>query len=300
MIEILSFYKFKKINKIKSLRKNIFDKIFENNVKGMVILSPEGINGTIAGKKNNIAILSRYIKRIISIRNFDVQNRLYANFVPFLKLKVKLKNEVVPINEKYKFSRKNKKNYLSPRKWDQFLKINGVKIIDARKPFEYEIGTFKGSINPNTKNFRDFKKYLMGLKKNEPIGMFCTGGIRCEKASNYLDNKGFKNVYMLKGGIINYFKKTNPAKSNWLGECFVFDNRVTIKKNTKLGNYSICNGCRMPLHNKEKKSPKFKIGLSCPKCYDNLTKDQFKRFTMRHQQIVKSKNNYKFKKNIIR
>ena len=140
----------------------------------------------------------------------------------------------------------------------------------------------------------------MGLKKNQPIGMFCTGGIRCEKASNYLDNKGFKNVYMLKGGIINYFKKTNPARSNWLGECFVFDNRVTIKKNTKLGNYTICNGCRMPLHNKEKKSPKFKIGLSCPKCYDNLTKDQFKRFTMRHQQIVKSKNNYKFKKNIIR
>tara|TARA_Y100000992_G_scaffold160841_1_gene107652 strand:- start:1169 stop:2071 length:903 start_codon:yes stop_codon:yes gene_type:complete len=300
MIEILSFYKLKKLNKIKSLRKKIFDKIFENNVKGLVIISPEGINGTIAGKKKNIIILSKYIKRIILIRSFDVQNRLNSNFVPFLKLKVKLKNEVVPINETYKFNQKNKKNYLSPRKWDQFLKVKGAKIIDARKPFEYEIGTFKGSINPNTKNFRDFKNYLMGLKKNEPIGMFCTGGIRCEKASNYLDNKGFKNVYMLKGGIINYFNKTNPVSSNWLGECFVFDNRVTIKKNTKLGNYTICNGCRMPLHNKEKKSPKFKIGLSCPKCYDNLTKDQFKRFTMRHQQIVKSKNNYKFKKNIIR
>ena len=300
MIEILSFYKLKKLNKIKSLRKKIFDKIFENNVKGLVIISPEGINGTIAGKKKNIIILSKYIKRIILIRSFDVQNRLNSNFVPFLKLKVKLKNEVVPINETYKFNQKNKKNYLSPRKWDQFLKVKGAKIIDARKPFEYEIGTFKGSINPNTKNFRDFKNYLMGLKKNEPIGMFCTGGIRCEKASNYLDNKGFKNVYMLKGGIINYFNKTNPSKSNWLGECFVFDNRVTIKKNTKLGNYTICNGCRMPLHNKEKKSPKFKIGLSCPKCYDNLTKDQFKRFTIRHQQIVKSINNYKFKKNIIR
>ena len=300
MIEILSFYKLKKLNKIKSLRKKIFDKIFENNVKGLVIISPEGINGTIAGKKKNIIILSKYIKRIILIRSFDVQNRLNSNFVPFLKLKVKLKNEVVPINETYKFNQKNKKNYLSPRKWDQFLKVKGAKIIDARKPFEYEIGTFKGSINPNTKNFRDFKNYLMGLKKNEPIGMFCTGGIRCEKASNYLYNKGFKNVYMLKGGIINYFNKTNPVRSNWLGECFVFDNRVTIKKNTKLGNYTICNGCRMPLHNKEKKSPKFKIGLSCPKCYDNLTKDQFKRFTMRHQQIVKSKINYKFKKNIIR
>ena len=299
MIEILSFYKLKKLNKIKSLRKKIFDKIFENNVKGLVIISPEGINGTIAGKKKNIIILSKYIKRIILIRSFDVQNRLNSNFVPFLKLKVKLKNEVVPINETYKFNQKNKKNYLSPRKWDQFLKVKGAKIIDARKPFEYEIGTFKGSINPNTKNFRDFKNYLMGLKKNEPIGMFCTGGVRCEKATNYLDYKGFKNVYMLKGGIINYFNKTNPVRSNWLGECFVFDNRVTIKKNAKPGNYTICNGCGMPLHNKEKKSPKFKIGLSCPKCYDNLTKDQFKRFTMRHQQIVKSKNIYKFKKNII-
>ena len=258
----------------------------------------QGVSG--GGMVKVTATAKGDIKRIILIRSFDVQNRLNSNFVPFLKLKVKLKNEVVPINETYKFNQKNKKNYLSPRKWDQFLKVKGVKIIDARKPFEYEIGTFKGSINPNTKNFRDFKNYLMGLKKNEPIGMFCTGGIRCEKASNYLDNKGFKNVYMLKGGIINYFNKTNPVRSNWLGECFVFDNRVTIKKNTKLGNYTICNGCRMPLHNKEKKSPKFKIGLSCPKCYDNLTKDQFKRFTMRHQQIVKSKNNYKFKKNIIR
>ncbi len=300
MIEILSFYKLKKLNKIKSLRKKIFDKIFENNVKGLIIISPEGINGTIAGKKKNITILSKYIKRIILIRNFDVQNRLNSNFVPFLKLKVKLKNEVVPINETYKFNQKNKKKYLSPKKWDQFLKVKGAKIIDARKPFEHEIGTFKGSINPKTKNFRDFKNYLIGLKKNERIGMFCTGGIRCEKASNYLDNKGFKNVYMLKGGIINYFNKTNPVRNNWLGECFVFDNRVTIKKNTKLGNYTICNGCRMPLHNKDKKSPKFKIGLSCPKCYDNLTKDQFKRFTMRHQQIVKSKNNYKFKKNNIK
>ena len=165
MIEILSFYKLKKLNKIKSLRKKIFDKIFENNVKGLVIISPEGINGTIAGKKKNIIILSKYIKRIILIRSFDVQNRLNSNFVPFLKLKVKLKNEVVPINETYKFNQKNKKNYLSPRKWDQFLKVKGAKIIDARKPFEYEIGTFKGSINPNTKNFRDFKNYLMGLKK---------------------------------------------------------------------------------------------------------------------------------------
>ena len=300
MIEIFAFYKLKKLNKIKSLKKIILNKICKNNVKGLVVISPEGINGTISGKKKDISILAKYIKKIVSIRNFDIQNKLYSNFIPFLKLKVKIKNEVVPINEKYKFKIKNKNNYLTPRLWDKFLNKKNIKIIDARKPFEYDIGTFKGSINPNTKNFRDFKNYLINLKKNEPVGMFCTGGIRCEKASNYLYNKGFKNVFMLKGGIINYFNKTKPSKSKWIGECFVFDNRVTIKKNTKTGSYSICNGCRMPINNNEKKSLKYKIGLSCPKCYDYLTKDQIQRFTMRHQQIVKSKNNYKFRRNISR
>ena len=300
MIEIFSFYKLKKLNKITALKKIIFNKINEYNAKGLVIISPEGINGTISGKKKDISILAKYIKKIISTSNFDIQNKLYSNFIPFLKLKVKIKKEVVPINEKYKFKRKNKKNYLTPRKWDKFLSKKNIKIIDARKPFEYEIGTFKGAINPNTRNFRDFKNYLKNLKKNELVGMFCTGGIRCEKAANYLDIKGFKNVYMLKGGIINYFNKTKNSKSNWIGECFVFDNRVTIKKNTKTGNYSICNGCRMPINNTEKKSHKYKIGLSCPKCYDNLTKDQIERFTMRHQQIVKSKNNYKFRRIIAR
>ena len=212
MIEIFAFYKLKKLNKIKSLKKIILNKICKNNVKGLVVISPEGINGTISGKKKDISILAKYIKKIVSIRNFDIQNKLYSNFIPFLKLKVKIKNEVVPINEKYKFKIKNKNNYLTPRLWDKFLNKKNIKIIDARKPFEYDIGTFKGSINPNTKNFRDFKNYLINLKKNEPVGMFCTGGIRCEKATNYLDSKGFKNIYMLKGGIINYFNKTKPNK----------------------------------------------------------------------------------------
>ena len=118
---------------------------------------------------------------------------------------------------------------------------------------------------------------------------FCTGGIRCEKASNYLHKNGFKNVYMLKGGIINYFNKTDPKKSNWKGECFVFDNRVTIKKNTKVGNYGICNACRLPISKKDKKSKYYKIGLSCPKCYDKLTSSQITRFTVRHKQLLNKK-----------
>ena len=275
----------------------LFKKINLLSVKGLIILSPEGINGTLSGSQKNISIIKKHILSCFNISKFDVQNITKSNFVPFLKTKIKIKSEVVPINEKYDFAKKIHKNYLTPIQWNKFLEKKNNKIIDARKPFEYEVGTFKKAINPNTKNFREFKSYLSTIKKKDQIGMFCTGGIRCEKASNYLYKQGFKNVYMLKGGIINYFNKIKPTSSKWKGECFVFDNRVTIKKDTKPGTYGICNACRMPISRKEMKSTKYKIGLSCPKCYDNLTDEQIKRFTIRHKQILNSKIQYKFKKN---
>ena len=297
MITILSFYKLKKIKKLKNLKTILFEMIDILSIKGLIILSPEGINGTISGTPKSISVAKKYLLFVLNISKFDVQNITHSKFVPFLKAKIKIKSEVVPINEKYDFNKKIKKNYLTPLQWNKFVDKKNNKIIDARKPFEYEVGTFKKAINPNTKNFREFKNYLSGIKKKDHIGMFCTGGIRCEKASNYLYKKGFKNVYMLKGGIINYFNKIKPRNSLWKGDCFVFDNRVTIKKDTKPGKYRICNACRMPISSKEMKSIKYKIGLSCPKCYDNLTDDQIKRFTIRHKQILNSKIQYKFKKN---
>ena len=297
MITILSFYKLKKIKKLKNLKTILFKKIDILSIKGLIILSPEGINGTISGTPKSISVARKYLLFVLNISKFDVQNITHSKFVPFLKAKIKIKSEVVPINEKYDFNKKIKKNYLTPFQWNKFLDKKNNKIIDARKPFEYEVGTFKKAINPNTKNFREFKNYLSGIKKKDHIGMFCTGGIRCEKASNYLYKKGFKNVYMLKGGIINYFNKIKPRYNMWKGDCFVFDNRVTIKKDSKPGAYGICNACRMPISNKEMKSTKYKIGLSCPKCYDNLTDEQIKRFTIRHKQILNSKIQYKFKKN---
>lgn len=295
MITVLSFYKLKKIKKLKSIKNLFIKKINLLSIKGLVILSPEGINGTIAGQSKNISILKKIIIKYLNISKFDIQNTTKSNFIPFLKAKVKIKTEVVPINEKYNFDKKFKKKYLTPFQWNKFMDLKNSKIIDVRKPFEYEVGTFKKAINPNTYNFREFKNYLSTIQSDEQIGMFCTGGIRCEKASNYLYNKGFKNIYMLKGGIINYFNKIKPKKSKWKGECFVFDNRVTIKKDAKQGTFGICSGCRMPISSNEMKSYKYKIGLSCPKCYDNLTDDQVKRFTIRHKQILDSKINFKFR-----
>ena len=296
MITILSFYKLKKLKKLKNLRNIFFNKIHSLSAKGLIILSPEGINGTIAGSQRDINIIKKLIIKNLNISKFDITNITKSKFIPFLKTKIKIKSEVVPINEKYNFDKKFKKKYLTPLQWNKFIQIKGLKIIDARKPFEYEVGTFKKAINPNTYNFREFKNYLNTVKKDEKIGMFCTGGIRCEKASNYLYKNGFKNIYMLKGGIINYFNKIKPRKSKWKGECFVFDNRVTIKKDATPGTYGVCNSCRMPISKKDIKSHKYKIGLSCPRCFDNLSADQIKRFTMRHKQILNNKIQINFRK----
>ena len=242
MITVLSFYKLQRLKKLKSLKNILFKQINHLSIKGLIILSPEGINGTLAGSSININIIKKIIIKNLRISKFDIQNITKSKFIPFLKAKIKIKTEVVPINEKYNFNKNFKKKYLTPLQWNKFLELKNSKIIDARKPFEYDVGTFRKAINPNTNNFREFKNYLSTIKKNEYVGMFCTGGVRCEKASNYLYKNGFKNIYMLKGGIINYFNKIKSKNSKWKGECFVFDNRVTLKKDATPGTYSICNG----------------------------------------------------------
>ena len=296
MIYIFGFYKFKKIYKLKSNKKFLQNLLIGNKTRGTIILSREGINGNIAGNLINLKKLSLVFKKKFRFKNFDSNHISMSLFQPFHKARVKIKKEVVPMNFKI-LNRLKKNNYIEPKNWNKLIKNRETLLIDVRKPFEYKVGSFKNSINPEVKNFREFPNYLKKLKKDKTIAMFCTGGIRCEKASNYLYKKGFKNIYMLKGGIINYFNKIEPKKNKWNGECFVFDNRVTLKKNATQGSYGICNACRMPISKKDKRSIKYKIGLSCPKCYDNLSDEQIKRFTIRHKQIINSKIKYKFRKN---
>ena len=180
-------------------------------------------------------------------------------------------------------------NYVTPKKWNKLLKEKHVKIVDVRKPFEYSVGTFKGSINPNIENFRNFPEYLKKVRNIKKIAMFCTGGIRCEKASSYLKKKGFNNIYQLKGGILNYLKNIDKKVSLWQGECYVFDNRISVKHKLKQGSYSMCSGCRKPVSLEEKKSNKYIEGISCPKCHDLLTDSQKSRFAMRQRQILIAK-----------
>ena len=206
MFYIYGFYKFIRIYKISSLKKTFQIKLKKNNLRGTIIFSKEGVNGTISGKKNNILRLKNELKKICKIKKFDSENTSTNDFQPFHKGKIKIKNEVVPLGIQVLPSQKLN-NSVNPKKWNSLLRKKDVKIIDARKPFEYQVGTFKGAENPNVNNFRDFPKYLKKFNKNSKIAMFCTGGIRCEKASVYLNRKGFKNVFQLKGGILNYLKK---------------------------------------------------------------------------------------------
>ena len=184
-----------------------------------------------------------------------------------------------------KVLKRNLENHIDPEKWNKLINNKNTLLIDARKPFENKVGTFKRAINPNVSNFREFPNYLKNLNKEKTIAMFCTGGIRCEKATIYLEKKGFKNVHQLKGGIINYLKKIKKNKSLWKGECYVFDNRVSIKHGLVPGSFSMCSGCRKPISNKDKKSKKYEEGVSCANCHDILTTSQKERFRMRQKQI---------------
>ncbi len=288
MFYIFGFYKFKKLSGLKSLKKTFQDKLSKNHVRGTIIFSKEGINGTISGKKNNIKKIKSNLKKICNIKSFDSENNSTNIFQPFHKGKIKIKKEVVPMGINVLRSQKLN-NSVDPKKWNLLLKEKDIKIIDARKPFEHNVGTFKNAVNPNIDNFRDFPKYLKKFNKKNKIAMFCTGGIRCEKASVYLKRKGFKNIFQLKGGILNYLQKINKNQSLWIGECYVFDNRISVKHKLKIGSYSMCSGCRKPVSIQEKKSKKYVEGISCPKCHDFLTQSQKERFAMRQKQILNAK-----------
>ena len=283
MYYISGFYKFKKLLNLKKNKIFLQNYFIKKGIRGTVIISKEGINGTLSTNKKNLDLVLNKIKLIFNFKNFDSLNTSKSYFQPFHRGKVKIKKEVVPMG--IKINKRKIKKHIDPTKWNKLIIKSNTFLIDARKPFEYNVGTFKGSTNPNVNNFREFPNYLKNLDKDKNIAMFCTGGIRCEKASAFLEKKGFKNVFQLKGGIINYLKKVKKSESLWKGECYVFDNRVSIKHGLTIGSFSMCSGCRKPISPKDMKSHKYEEGVSCPNCHDHLKPSQKERFRMRQKQI---------------
>ena len=299
---VYTFYRFKKLKNIERY-KTIFDNfLLKRKIKGTILIANEGINGSLSGSKKNLDEFLKFMKSNLNIRQLDLKIN-QTNFFPFNRMKVRLKNEIVSLGQGEINVNKLRGKLIEPENWDNLLSDKNAKIIDVRNEFEIEIGNFLGSINPKTKSFREFPKVFkeMEIKKDDKIAMYCTGGIRCEKASAYLKQKGYKNIFQLKGGIINYLKlkKENNEKSKWIGECFVFDDRVTVNKNLLKGKYIQCYGCRRPLTLKDVKSAKYRKGVHCPFCINERTEKQLRSSETRQSQIdiLRKRNlNHSYKK----
>ena len=292
---IITFYQFKKNIKIDNFQILLKDFCTFNKIKGTIILAKEGINGTVAGLSEPIKLLEKQLKQI-GFDNLEMKKSLY-DFMPFNRLKVKIKNEIVTFGEKKIDVEKTTGQHTLSSEWNELIKEDNTLLLDVRNNFEVQIGSFAGAINPNTKNFSDFKKYVkenLDNNKNKEIAMFCTGGIRCEKASSYMLAKGFKNIYQLKGGILKYLEEISLAESKWQGECFVFDNRVSVKNEMKQGTYDLCHACRSPINVFDRRSKDYQKGISCTKCINKTTKDKKLQLKERNKQteIAKKKGLY--------
>ena len=290
MFKISAFYKFSSVKKPLALQKKIFNKLCNLSIKGTLLVSKEGINGTISSSNHNdIDSSIKFLKTISGFKNFDVKYS-FSEQDPFARLKVKLKDEIVTIGDASVDPKKNVGKYVQPEDWNHLISSDEVLVLDTRNTYEYSIGSFQNSVQPETTNFREFPAWVeqldrSGTDKTKKIAMFCTGGIRCEKASSLMKAKGFENIYHLQGGILNYMEKVDEEDSLWEGECFVFDDRVAINHKLEAGSYDMCHGCRMPITDADKLEAGYERGVSCPNCFNKKTPDQKKRYAERQKQI---------------
>tara|TARA_B100001063_G_scaffold76423_1_gene70668 strand:+ start:237 stop:1175 length:939 start_codon:yes stop_codon:yes gene_type:complete len=286
--KIAAFYQFTPMINLEELQSSLRKLLESLSVKGTILLATEGINGTIAGSNESMDEFELFLqkKKLFNELNFKIS---FASIEPFPRLKIKIKDEIVSIGNKKADPLLQVGDYVEPEDWNKLINRKDVLVIDTRNTYENAIGSFENSIQPETTNFREFPDWVNNLDKNidknTEIAMFCTGGIRCEKASSLMKQQGFKNVSHLRGGILNYIETVHEQESLWQGECFVFDDRVSVDHKLNVGSYDMCHGCRMPITEDDKQSIKFLRGISCPNCFDNKTADQKKRYAERQKQI---------------
>ena len=299
-LAVYSFYRFKKIKNLNKIKEQVDENLSNyKSLKGTLLIANEGINGSLAGIAYEASNAIHDIKKILNIRKLSLKMNS-CDFVPFYKLRTKIKREIVSMGVNNLNVSKQKGQYINAVDWNDVITDNTVTTIDVRNDYERKIGYFKNSKNIKMNSFREFPKIIksLNLDKKSKIAMYCTGGIRCEKASSYLVDQGFENVMQLEGGIINYLDK-NKNKKMWNGECFVFDNRISINSKLLKGKYRQCYGCRSPISEIETKSPMYIRGVSCPNCYNDKNDKQKKRYLVRQNQIdiAESKQkNHSFKK----
>lgn len=286
-IQVAAFYKFVLLDDIEGLQQDLRKLCKESNVLGTILLAHEGINGTIAGPADELDRLFEFLDQYPGLENLK-KKISYCNRNPFYRLKVRLKKEIVTLGVKGIDPASAVGEYIAPEDWNELISQPDVRLVDTRNDYEVGLGTFNGAENPETQSFRDFPAWVktnLDIEKDQKVAMFCTGGIRCEKSTALLKELGYENVYHLEGGILNYLEKVPADESMWRGDCFVFDNRVTVDHDLAEGRYELCPACRMPLSEEDRQSAKFEKNISCPKCFDRLTPERRASLEERGRQI---------------
>ncbi len=296
MFTVCALYQFVKLEDFESFREPLYQLMLELEIKGTILLALEGLNGTVSGTQNNIDQLIEFLNRDGRFDQLEIKFSQSKN-LPFKRLKVKLKKEIVTLGVAGINPKESVGTYVSPQHWNELISDPEVVLIDTRNNYEYEIGTFKGAINPSTETFREFPEYTktnLVQYQGKKIAMFCTGGIRCEKSTAYLKTQGFDTVYHLQGGILKYLEQIDEKESLWTGECFVFDDRVAVKHKLEQGQYDQCHACRYPITDEDKNHSHYEKGVSCPRCHGAKSETQINRYREREKQVQLAKQRGEF------
>ena len=291
-IVVCALYKFTSLDDYRDLRQPLLRVMHEHHVRGTLLLASEGINGTVAGSRQSIDSLHSWLRSDERLKDLRTKES-YDDSMPFYRTRVKLKKEIVTMGVEGIDPKQVVGTYVKPEDWNDLISDPEVTLIDTRNDYEVAIGTFKNAVDPETDTFRQFPDYVknnMDPKKQKKVAMFCTGGIRCEKSTAYLKEQGFEEVYHLQGGILKYLETVPVEESLWQGECFVFDNRVSVDHQLEKGSYDQCHACRLPITDEDKNSDKYMQGVSCPSCYDKKSEKQRQRFAERERQVQLAKS----------
>ncbi|WP_271273730.1 oxygen-dependent tRNA uridine(34) hydroxylase TrhO [Aliamphritea hakodatensis] len=286
-IVVCALYKFVTLKDYQDIREPLRQLLESNGIRGTLLLAKEGINGTVAGTREGIDALLTWLKNDPRLAD-TVYKESFDDSNPFYRTKVKLKKEIVTMGVEGIDPKQVVGTYVKPKDWNALISDPDVILVDTRNDYEVQVGTFEGAINPETDTFREFPQYVkenLDPAKNKKVAMFCTGGIRCEKSTAYLKEQGFDEVYHLEGGILKYLEEVPEEETLWQGECFVFDNRITVNHQLEKGIYDQCHACRLPITEEEKQSDKYMQGVSCHQCYDKQDPAQRQRFIERQKQM---------------
>lgn len=285
-VVVTAFYKFVSLPDFKDIRDELLSRCMDAGMRGSILLATEGINGTVAASREATDEIFGWLGSDERFADLEIKESL-SKRLPFRRMKVRLKKEIVTFGQPVDPTERVG-TYVAPGDWNEVISSPDVLVIDTRNVEEVALGSFDNAVDPGTESFGEFADYVATLDPEEhpKIAMFCTGGIRCEKASSYMLDQGFAEVFHLKGGILQYLEDVDPAESMWRGECFVFDERVTVDHDLQPGDYTLCRGCRRVLGDEERSAASYEEGVSCAKCIDDLTEDRAERLRERHRQVL--------------